>query len=134
MKKNILLLIVVALCGTIIWLHYPNGKDSDIIKFGTCADYPPMEYYKEDVLTGFEVELAKLIAEKLGKKAAFEDMAFASLPTALKKKFIDAIIAAFGVTKESRQKFDFSIPYYPEVMVFMHKESDSITTKEHLSK
>jgi polar amino acid transport system substrate-binding protein len=111
-----------------------------VLKFGTCADYPPMEYYQGGDLTGFEIELVKLIGEKLGKKEKlekeirFEDMAFGPLQVALEKEFIQALVAAFGVTPEGREKFDFTIPYYIERMVFLHKKSDPITTLEELSK
>ncbi|MDR1235800.1 MAG: transporter substrate-binding domain-containing protein, partial [Holosporaceae bacterium] len=48
--------------------------EKNVMKFAVCADYPPFEYYENGEIVGFDVDLAKLIAQKLGKKAVFEDM------------------------------------------------------------
>jgi ABC-type amino acid transport substrate-binding protein len=50
-----------------------------------------MEYYQDGILTGFEIEWAELIAQRLGKKATFVHMGYHSLKPALEKGFIDAI-------------------------------------------
>ncbi|MDR2812875.1 MAG: ABC transporter substrate-binding protein [Puniceicoccales bacterium] len=141
MKKFVTAVLSILVGAFVIWFCLkPSGtdraskKEKTVLHFGTCADYPPMEYYRDGTLTGFEVELAKLIAEKLGKKIIFEDMAFSALQIALEKNFIDAFVAAFGVTPEGRKKFDFTTPYYTEGLVFLHKKSDSITSLEELSK
>jgi polar amino acid transport system substrate-binding protein len=61
-------------------------------------------------------------------------MAFGPLQVALEKGFIDAFVAAYGVTSEGREKFDFTIPYYIERMVFLHKKDTPITNLAELSK
>jgi ABC-type amino acid transport substrate-binding protein len=114
-------------------VHSSDKSKKNELHFGTCADYPPMEYYRDGILTGFEIELAKSIAQKLGKKITFEDMAFSSLQIALEKGFLDAFVAAFGVRPEGRERFDFSVPYYTEGFVFLHKKSDPIAGLKELS-
>jgi polar amino acid transport system substrate-binding protein len=126
----ILVIVLSVVIGTIVvWFCCRSTHTSPIVKkeknvivFGTCADYPPMEYYRDGTLTGFEIELVKLIGEKLGEKVVFEDMAFGPLQIALGKGFIDAFVAAFGVTAEGRKKFDFTVPYYIEGLVLLHKK------------
>ncbi|MDR1435011.1 MAG: ABC transporter substrate-binding protein [Puniceicoccales bacterium] len=136
MKKYILWALLFTVAAAIVFVSFnrKNGEKSNTIRFGTSADYPPMEYYREGKMTGFEIELAELIAEKLGKNAIFDDMNFDFLSVALEKGFIDVIIAAFGVTPESRKKFDFTLSYYPEKMVFLHKKSDPIGSQGQLSR
>jgi polar amino acid transport system substrate-binding protein len=102
------------------------------IKFGTCADYPPFEYYKNGVLVGFEVDLVKIIAERLGKEAVFEDMAFSSLLTSLDNKFIDAVISGYGSSREKREKYGITSIYYPEKLVFVYKKPNVLTSKTQL--
>ncbi|MDR1366944.1 MAG: ABC transporter substrate-binding protein [Puniceicoccales bacterium] len=108
-------------------------KEKNVLHFGTCADYPPMEYYRDGILTGFEIELVKSIAKSLGKEIVFEDMTFSSLQVALEKGFLDAFVAAFGITPEGREKFDFTIPYYIEGLVLLHKKSDPIASLQDFS-
>ncbi|MDR1590451.1 MAG: ABC transporter substrate-binding protein [Puniceicoccales bacterium] len=152
MKKSTIIILFVLAGIPIVWFSFglfwglvfkkpvydtaaaTRHREAYVLNFGTCADYPPMEYYQEGTLTGFEIELVKLIGKKLGKEIGFEDMAFGPLQVALEKRFIDALVAAFGVTPESRKKFDFTIPHYIERMVFLHKKSDLITTLEELSR
>ncbi|MDR1907024.1 MAG: ABC transporter substrate-binding protein [Puniceicoccales bacterium] len=140
MKKPVIVILSILVGMLIVWFccrssdnYRIEEKEKTVLHFGTCADYPPMEYYRDGTLTGFEIELAKCIAEKLGKEITFEDMGFSALKIALEKGFIDAFTAAFGVTSEGREKFDFTIPYYVEGLVFLHKKSDPITSFEELS-
>jgi ABC-type amino acid transport substrate-binding protein len=139
MKRFVIALLILAgILGA--WFYYrPFGthtvdkdKKSKLL-FGTCADYPPMEYYRDKILTGFEIELVERIGEKLGEKIDFEDMAFSSLQIALEKGFIDAFVASFGVRPEGRERFDFSLPYYVEGFVFLHKKSNPMANAQELS-
>ncbi|MDR0740544.1 MAG: ABC transporter substrate-binding protein [Puniceicoccales bacterium] len=141
MKKLTIVVLSILMGMLMIWFYHKSsneglvvGKEKNVICFGTCADYPPMEYYRDGTLTGFEIELAKLIGQKLKKGIVLEDMAFGPLQIALGKGFIEAFVAAFGVTPEGRDKFDFTIPYYIERMVFLHKKGDPITRLEELSR
>jgi polar amino acid transport system substrate-binding protein len=141
MKKFTIIALSILVGVLVIWFYRPSSKRDYVVKkeknvlcFGTCADYPPMEYYQDETITGFEIELTKLIGQKLKKGIVFEDMAFGPLQVALEKGLIDAFVAAFGVTPEGRKKFDFTIPYYIERMVFLHKKSDPITNLKELSR
>ncbi|MDR2735790.1 MAG: ABC transporter substrate-binding protein [Puniceicoccales bacterium] len=127
------------ICGLIFALSVFCGgcgseNGSETIRFGTCADYPPFEYYKNGVLVGFEVDLVKIIAERLGKKAVFEDMAFSTLLTSLNNGFIDAVISGYGSSQEKREKYGITFVYYPEKLVFVYKEPNSITSKDQLAR
>jgi polar amino acid transport system substrate-binding protein len=82
------------------------------IKFALCADYPPFEFYENgEKLVGFDVELAKAIAKKLGKKAIFKDMGIAAINASVENGSVDAGIAALSVTEEKKKSFDFSDSY-----------------------
>ncbi|WP_129595674.1 transporter substrate-binding domain-containing protein, partial [Anaerophilus nitritogenes] len=69
-----------------------GGKLGEIQKkgkivLGTSADYPPYEFRKEingeNVIVGFDIEIAKVIADELGVELEIKDMKFDGLLAAL---------------------------------------------------
>jgi polar amino acid transport system substrate-binding protein len=100
-------------------------RDKTLI-FGTCADYPPFEFVQDGEMTGFDVDLAKLVAEKLGKRAEFKDIALSSILISVKDGAIDAAIAALGATQERKQNYDFSDPYYKESLAILYRNDAPI--------
>ena len=131
MKKSIfsILLIIVFLlagCGK-------EQNDDQVIRFAVSAEYPPFEYVVDYDLVGFDIELAKLIAEWLGKKAVFEDMKFASILAAVQSGSVDAGISTITVTQDRIRNFDFSDPYYNESMSMIFLKERPINTKEDIA-
>jgi len=79
---------------------------------GTEGTYPPFEFYDENgVLTGFDIELAVMIGEKIGRGIEVVDMAFDGLIPALVTNKIDMIAAALNATAERLRVVDFSDVY-----------------------
>ncbi len=86
--------------------------DGDII-MGTNAEFEPFEFKDDNNdFAGFDVELAKWIAYKMGKNLVIEDMAFDSLIAALQSGKIEFIAAGMTNTEERSQNVDFSNDYY----------------------
>jgi polar amino acid transport system substrate-binding protein len=126
--------IIPALLGfTLLLVGCKDEKDDGVIKFATSADYPPFEYYANGQITGFDIELAELIGEKLGKKVVFENMQFSSIFAALESNNVDAAISTITATKERAKAFDFSIPYYVESLAAVFPKDKPITNKSALS-
>jgi polar amino acid transport system substrate-binding protein len=90
-------------------------KEGKII-LGTAADYPPYEFHKEingkDQIVGFDIEIAKEIANDLGVELEIKDMKFDGLLAALQMGNIDFIVAGMTATEERMKSADFSRPYY----------------------
>lgn len=88
---------------------------------GTNAEYPPFEYKdeKSSEIVGFDIDLARRIAEKLGKTLVIKDMKFDDLISAVTSGHIDIIAAAFSMTEERGQKIDFTFPYYQATQVIL---------------
>ena len=57
--------------------------DKGVLVLGTSADYPPYEFSAlidgKDEIVGFDIELAKYIAEQLGVELEIKDMDFKTL-------------------------------------------------------
>lgn len=99
------------------------GKDMlDVIKengkvvVGLSGDYAPYEFHimedGKDKLVGFDIDLAKAIAQDLGVELEIKEMEFDSLITALPADKIDLIISGMNPDDERRKAIDFSEIYY----------------------
>ena len=83
------------------------------IRFLTEFDYPPFNYAGPDGNpAGFNIELARLICEELKVQCTIQLRRFDTLLQALAENRADAVIASLAVTPETRQRVDFSDPYY----------------------
>nr|WP_113865397.1 amino acid ABC transporter substrate-binding protein [Brenneria salicis]NMN93175.1 cystine transport system substrate-binding protein [Brenneria salicis ATCC 15712 = DSM 30166]RBP65257.1 amino acid ABC transporter substrate-binding protein (PAAT family) [Brenneria salicis ATCC 15712 = DSM 30166]RLM31750.1 amino acid ABC transporter substrate-binding protein [Brenneria salicis ATCC 15712 = DSM 30166] len=87
-------------------------KSAGVIKFGTEGTYAPYTYHeKSGELVGFDVEIGRAVAEKLGVRAQFIEGRWDGLIAGIDAKRYDAVINQVGVTKERQAKYDFSKPY-----------------------
>ena len=84
-----------------------DGKK--IIVMGTNAEFPPFEYREGEKVVGFDVEIAKKIAEKLGAELQIEDMTFDGLIPALEAGKIDFIAAGMSITEERKKMLIFQM-------------------------
>jgi polar amino acid transport system substrate-binding protein len=116
MWRGLLAAILFLVCGC------EDDKTDEAITFGTSADYPPFEYYVDGDVAGFEIDLAKAVAEKLGKKAKFKDMAFSSLLTELQTGSIDAAVSTLNATEERRKSYDFTDSYYSTGVALVYRK------------
>ena len=66
----------------------------------------------KDFAYGYDVMMAKLIAEELGYELEIQRIDWDSLPVALQSGKLDCVIAGQSITAERLQTVDFSEPYY----------------------
>ena len=76
--------------------------------FALSADYPPFEFESKGELQGFDVDLAKNIAQQLGKEAAFQNIPFSAVLAAVQNGTADAAISTVTATPQRKKNFDFS--------------------------
>ncbi len=120
MKKKILvillcLLMVVSL-ASLSACSKKGTTIKDIQKAGklvllTSSGFPPFEYVEGTEVVGVDIELAQLIADKLGVELEVVDMDFNLLIEALKSGKGDLIAAGMTATDERAEEIDFSIVY-----------------------
>lgn len=116
--------ILISGCG--------KPKDNQTIHFAVSAEYPPFEYQEQGELKGFDIDLAKLIAKHLGKKAAFDNMQFSTILPALSSEQVDAAISTITITEEREKNFDFTIPYYFESLAAVSPKENPINSQAAL--
>lgn len=140
MKKVLLLMMALLLAGcTVLGNTKTDLEDiqaKGVIVVGTSADYPPYEFHKEingvDTIVGFDIALAKKIAEDLGVELEIVDMSFDGLLPALIGGKIDFIAAGMNPTEERKESVDFSSIYYDtsQTMLVLEENKDQLTSIE----
>jgi putative lysine transport system substrate-binding protein len=142
MKKIFLMLIAVSL--SVVMLLSGCGKKSDvsgsstednIFRVGMEAGYAPFNWTQLDnsngaakiqdaaeYAGGYDVEIAKIIAEHLGKELVIVKTEWEGLIPALTSGKIDAIIAGMSPTADRMESIDFSDIYYTSDLVMVVKK------------
>lgn len=77
---------------------------------GTEPSFPPFEMAENDTYTGFDIDLANAIGEKLGRKVEIKAMGFDALIPALKSGQIDMIASAMSATEERKNRSTSRLP------------------------
>lgn len=141
MKKMLCVLMALAMMLGVTTMSFAEEKDllariqekGEII-VATEGTWAPWTYHDEsDVLVGFDVEVAQKIAEKLGVKATFEEVAWDGIFAGLDSKRYDIAANGVEITEERAQKYDFSDPYaYIRTAIIVRGDNDKIQSFEDL--
>ena len=146
MKKRVLALIS-AIAIAALTLTGCGSQDSSDNTFvvGMEAGYAPFNWTQLDdsngavkmegsseYAGGYDVEIAKKIADSLGKELVIVKTEWDGLVPALTSGKIDAIIAGMSPTKERKETIDFSDVYYKSDLVMLVKKGGSYDKAETL--
>jgi polar amino acid transport system substrate-binding protein len=94
-----------------------------VLKLGTAAVTEPFSFVDgSQNVVGFDIELARYVAQKLDKKLQIVNMDFGAMIPALISGKVDMIAACITVTEERSQKILFSEPYYTGGIAAMVRE------------
>ncbi len=125
MKKILSIFAVLALVLIAGTAFAASVMDKDVIVVGTEGTYPPFEFHdKTGALVGYDIDLVNAVAEKMGKKVEWVDMAFDGLIPALLTNKIDMIAACMSVTSARSKKVNFSDPYVITFSAFITLKDD----------
>lgn len=101
-------------------------------KLTTCTHlpYPPFQFEKDGEVTGFDVELMDLVAEKLGVQQEIVDTPFETIKTGadLNAGKCDVAAAGMTITEERKANLDFSVPYFDATQALLAKKGSGITS------
>lgn len=112
-----------------------SSDSSDEFKVGLECGYAPFNWTQTDdknggvpisgsneFAGGYDVEIAKMIAEGLGKKLVIVKTAWDGLTPAVQSGNIDAIIAGMSPTAKRKETLDFTDNYYRSNLVMVVKK------------
>jgi polar amino acid transport system substrate-binding protein len=97
------------------------------IRFLTESDFPPFNYLDEDnVLTGFNVDIARAVCLELEAACDIQVRAWVELLPALVKRQADAVIASHTASPNTLAIVDFTNPYYFTPARFVGKRDSAL--------
>ena len=106
--------------------------DKPNLIMATNAEFPPYEYIDGDMYYGIDVEVAKIIADKLGYDLIIENVAFDSIIPGVQSGNFHMGMAGMTVTDERLESVDFSASYATGVQVVIVSENSKIQSIEDL--
>lgn len=112
-------------------------QDAGVIRVGLDDAYEPMGFHdpETDELTGFDIEMAKMIGEKLGIEFEFVPYDWNGIVPGLQSGHFDVIISGMNMWASRKEQVDF-VPYGIASQVIVvrsdYEDADSIKTIEDL--
>ncbi|MGI5950069.1 transporter substrate-binding domain-containing protein [Peptoniphilus sp.] len=122
----------------------PKDNDASVLKVGMECDYAPFNWTqtKEEngykIATGgyaggYDVEIAKRIADSMDKELEIVKTEWNGLTPALTSGKIDLIIAGMSPTAERKETINFSDTYYTSNLVVVVKKDSPYASAKSLS-
>lgn len=140
---SVLMAILLAACGTNDKKEVTSGgsvtsEGGGEFRIGMEASYAPFNWTQQDdrngavriadnaeYAGGYDVQMAKKIAEGLGKELVIVKMEWDGLVPALLSEKIDGIIAGMSPSEERKKTIDFTDNYYTSDFVIVVKKGSS---------
>lgn len=105
-------------------------KEAGVIRIGTEGTYAPFTFHDSNgKLTGFDVDIAKEVAKRIGVKTEFVETKWDGMIAGLDSNRFDIVVNEVGITKERQQKYDFSSPYIVSKAVLIVRKDDNSIKK-----
>ncbi len=114
MKKLISAALVLAM---VLSFAGCNSSKKETLKVATSPDFAPMEFVDsskkgQESYVGFDITLAKYIAEGLGKELEIVPMSFDACQVAVEVGSVDMSISGFSWTAKRAENYNMSDYYY----------------------
>ena len=87
-------------------------RQSGTLLAATEGAFAPFNFFEGTKLTGFEVELAELVARRMGLAIEWKTLGFDGLLTGLAQDRWDVVIASHGITEARAKAVSFMAPHY----------------------
>ncbi len=126
----VLMSLMLAACGS----SDDGGnsvKSSGVLRVGTEGVYAPFSYHEAgtDKLVGYDVDVAKAVADKLGVRIEFVETPWDSIFAALEANRFDVVANEVTINDERKAKYDLSEPYsVGEGVIVTRADDNSITS------
>lgn len=150
MKKVFALLLCLSLVLSLAACGSPNeAKEVKTVKEGKLTvafspDFAPMEFVDltkegQDQYVGFDVTLAKFIAENLRLQLVLVPMSFEACQKAVADGTVDMSISGFSWSEEREQEYNLSDYYYAtinedaQVLITLASNGDKYASAENLA-
>lgn len=89
---------------------YDESKDQLVV--ATNAAFEPFEYTQGDSYYGIDMEIAKALADYLGKELVIQNMEFEAVCLSVGQQKCDVAMAGLTIKPDREEYVNFSAPYY----------------------
>lgn len=139
--------ICIAAMGMFTLTACNNNDDTLVLKVGMECAYQPYNWTQftdengavaiqqrsGEYANGYDIMIAKKIADALGMKLEVYAYEWESLVPAVKSGALDLIIAGMSPTEERKQEIDFTDPYYTSNLVVVVRKDGKFANAENLA-
>ena len=146
MKRNLVFLLVVVMMAGILLSAcsgaQQTGKDESLeavkkagkIVVGLDDSFPPMGFRDESgEIVGFDIDLAREAAKRLGVEAEFRPIDWNSKELELKNKKLYLIWNGLTITEERKKNMAFTKPYLANTQIIVVLEGSDVKGKADLA-
>ncbi len=104
-----------------------SAKARGTLRIAMEGTYPPFNFkdQKSGELAGYDVDVARLLAARLGLKPEFVTTEWSAILAGLAAGRYDVIVSQVGITAKRGQAFDFSVPYTYSSPQLIVRKNDS---------
>lgn len=150
--RNFILTAILLVVGLMVFTgcqsqtEETNGENTKVLRVGMECAYAPYNWAQADdsngavpisgsseYAYGYDVMMAKFLAEKLGYELEIYQIDWDSLPVALQSNKIDCVIAGQSITSERLETVDFTTPYYYASIVGLTKSDSKYANATEIS-
>lgn len=120
--KTLLVAAVIALAGC-------SDEGGDKVRIGTEGAYPPFNMIeKGGKVTGFDVDIALALCEKMQVECEVVTSSWDGIIPALNARKFDFLAASMSITDERKEAVDFTDPYYTNGLQFVARKGQDFAT------
>lgn len=136
LNKAVIAAVAAMTISALIFSGCSKKSGDNQLKVGMECAYAPFNWTQTDdsngavpiegggYAGGYDVEIAKKVAEGLGRELVIVKTEWGGLPPSVTSGKIDAIIAGMSATSERKQSIDFTDDYYTsDLVVVLRKDS-----------
>lgn len=142
MKKKMILFTVVAIVAALslsvilagcTTVDMSKAGPDDIKAYGklvvaTSPDFPPFENLENDEIVGWDIDVAKALAEKLGVELEIQSMSFDAVLSSVATGKVHMGMAGISYSAKRDETMDFSVNVYDsQQMIVVRADDTSIT-------
>lgn len=131
MRKQVLMLALGALLALPASAAdlLATAKARGTLRIAMEGTYPPFNFKdpKTGELAGYDVDVARIVAAKLGLKPEFVTTEWSAILAGLAAGKYDVIVSQVGINPKREQAFDFSMPYtYSSPQLIVRRNDNAV--------